>query len=89
MIGKKITPILTEIENTLLETYGTKPQYPEEALRAATQIFSSVIMDKMFDLQEKENIPIKNRLEMAEKVGGDIRKLIKTYTNIDSFEFYK
>ena len=62
MIGKKISPILVEIENTLWEfesNKGVKPEYTDEGFRSATKIFMSTIMDKMWELQEKENINIK------------------------------
>jgi len=92
-LGKKLSPILVEIENTLWEfeaNYATyKPEYPIDAFRAATKIFMSALMDKMFDLQEKENMDLNDRCEMATKVGEDIRKLIKIYTNIDTLELYK
>lgn len=91
--GEKIDPILQEIETALweFEVYKSteKPCYPENSLRAATKIFMSVLMDKMFDLQSKENLALEDRMNMAVKAGEDIRKLVKTYTNIDTFDFYK
>ena len=36
-----------------------------------------------------ENIDMEDRINMANKVGEEIRKLIKTYTNIDCHELYK
>lgn len=41
-------------------------------------------MDKIFELQEDGNISIEDRINMIQKVGEDIRKLIKTYTDIDT-----
>lgn len=83
-----------EIENTLWEhefrsDINTKPKYTNEGLRAATKIFASVLMDKMFDLQANENIEMEDRIKMAEKVGNDIRDLVKIYTDIDTRDLYK
>ena len=58
-IGQKLTPILVEIEKSLIDHQiwgNSKPNFSEDALRAATKIFCSVLIDKMFDLQEYENI---------------------------------
>jgi len=91
-IGQKIQPILKEIEDTLWEFEafnGSKPCYPEEAIASASKIFISVLMDKMWELQEKEKMDLEDRSNMAEKLGGDIKSMLKTYLNVDSFEFYK
>lgn len=91
MIGTKLNPILEEIETTIWEfesNYGMKPQYSIEGFRAGIKIFMSVLMDKIWELQEDENIDLEDRIKMVEKVGEDIRKLVKTYTNIDTYELY-
>jgi hypothetical protein len=91
-IGEKISPILTEIEDTLWEfeaNNGQKPDFTDEGFRAATKIFMSVLMDKIWELQQDENISMENRCNMVQKAGEDVRKLIKTYTNIDTHERYK
>lgn len=92
MIGKQISPILYEIENVLWdfeENGGLKPEYGKDGFRAAIKIFMSVIMDKMWELQEVESLSIEDRCNMANKVGEDIRKLVKTYTDIDTHDLYK
>lgn len=92
MIGKKLSPVLIEIESTLWEfefNSGAKPEYTDEALRAATKIFASVLMDKMYNLQTEEKIELEDKMKMAEKVGNDIRHLVKVYTNIDTHDLYK
>ena len=91
-IGEKINPILCEIEDTLWEfevNRALKPNFPKESLRASAKIFAAVLMDKLFELQAKENIGMDDKLKMAEQAGKDIRSLIKTYTDIDSYDFYK
>ena len=91
-IGQKISPILIEVENTLweFEEYrGTKPDFPIEALRAAAKIMMAVLMDKMYELQDKEGMPQEQREEMASAAGGEFRKLIKTYAGIETHDLYK
>jgi hypothetical protein len=92
MIGEKISPILVEVENALWEFEihnGCKTGYTKEGFRAAVKIFMSVIMDKMWELQEAESIDMKDREGMAAKAGQDFRALIKTYTDIDCYDLYK
>ena len=72
MIGEKIQPILKEIEETLLEfeaNTSTKPNFPVESLISATKIFSSVLLDIMYDLQDNEKMTLENRCNMAIKAG--------------------
>ena len=92
MIGKKISPILNEIEHTLweFETYSDeKTEYSIEGFRSGCKIFMSVLMDKMWELQEKENIPMEDRKKMVHSAGSEVRELIKKYCDIDTFELYK
>lgn len=92
MIGKKISPILEEIEETLWEfeaNNGIKPNYDINGFRAAIKIFMSALMDKIWELQENENVNIEDRIKMVQKAGEEVRNLIKVYTNIDSHDLYK
>lgn len=91
MIGKKISPILSEIESMLWEFDCQElgvPLFTDDGFRAAVKIFMSAVMDKMWKLQQEEGIDIETRGEMAGKCGEEIRKIIKTYTGIDSHDLY-
>jgi hypothetical protein len=91
MIGKRISPILVEIENALWEfeaNRAIKPEFPVEALRASAKIFMSVMMDKMWELQEKEGMPMWDRENMAIRCGESLRAFVKTYVDIDTVELY-
>ena len=87
-LGAKISPILTEIQHTLLQNYETKPNFTKEGLIAGIFIFQSVVMDKMFELQDSEDIPLNIREDMATKCGYEIRDLIKKYCNIDTHQLF-
>lgn len=92
MIGELLYPTLKNIEDTLFSFEvkdGRPPDYPDEAMSAATKIFMSVLMDRMWRLQEAENIEKDDRGNMATAAGEELRKLIKTYTGVDSWDFYK
>ena len=92
-IGKRISPVLESIEDALWEwefheTNG-KPGYTDGGFRSAVKIFMSVMMDRMWDLQQDESIDMNDRMAMVEKCGNDVRALVKTYTNIDTHNLYK
>lgn len=92
MIGTHISPILTEIEDTLWEfeaNAGMKPEYTDEGFRAGIKIFMSVMLDKMYSLQTNESLSMEVRGNMAEKLGQDIRAMVKTYTDIDTLKLYE
>jgi hypothetical protein len=40
-------------------------------------------------MQENDNLPMEDKCNMAEKLGEELRKLIKIYTNIETHELYK
>lgn len=91
MIGKKLSPILVEIENTLWESEanaGNKPEFTMDGFRAATKIFMAVMMDKIWELQSDETMDMEDRCRMVEKCGEEVRKVIKTFTNLDAHDFY-
>jgi len=90
-INDRLSAVLTEFEDTLIEfeSHGIPPKYTDEAFRAATKIFMSAIMDRMWVLQERERIDMKDRCNMAIRAGKDLREFVKTYTDIDTFDLYR
>jgi hypothetical protein len=92
MIGEKLSSVLSEIESALIEfeiNVARPPQYTNEGFRAAVRIFLSAMLDKMWKLQEDERIDIDTRADMAEKLGNEIRNIVRIYTNIDTHNLYK
>ena len=88
MIGEQLKPIYLSIENMLLMNYETKPDFDNETFRAAIYIFQSALMDKLYDLQNEEEMDFENRTKMVKQCGKDLRNLIKNYTNIDTFDTF-
>jgi hypothetical protein len=41
-------------------------------------------MDKMYDNQDYDKMSLEDRINMTFKCGEDLRKLIFTYTNLDT-----
>ena len=64
-----------------------KPNYSNRDFMNAVIIFQTALMDKMYDLQVKENISSDDRLKMAESCGLSLRELIHTYTGLDTHKF--
>lgn len=92
MIGTDYTPTLKWIAEELWdyeeESLGHHG-FTDQGLKAAAKIFTSAMMDKMFELQELDEMDMDDRIKMGRKLGEDLRKLIWTYTNVDSKELYK
>ncbi len=88
-LGQKLSPILEEIQDVLLEYYEIKPNFTNEGFIAGIYIFQSILLDKMWELQSKENMSQETREDMATKCGTEIRDLVKKYCNIDTHELYK
>lgn len=61
-----------------------KPNYTNREFMNAVIIFQTALMDKMYDNQNYDKMNVDDRLKMAEKCGLDLRKLIHTYTNLDT-----
>lgn len=79
MIGKKLSPVLEEMEATLWEYEafnGAKPNYTLEGFRASTKIFMSALLDKFFEKQQAEGVSQEDTLKAVEKLGQDVRALI-------------
>ena len=79
-------PILKEVANGMLETAEIKPNFSNDALLDATLIFQTVLFDKIHDLQQDEKMKLKYGIEMAESCGKELRKLIHTFTGLDTVE---
>lgn len=83
---------LEEIANDLLtqnaEAKGNenKPNYSKRDFMNATIIFQTALMDKMYDNQDYDKMDISDRLKMAESCGLALRKLIHTYTGLDTYK---
>ena len=62
-----------------------KPNYSNRDFMNAVIIFQTALMDKMYDNQN--GMSLDERMEMAERCGLDLKKLIHTYTGLDIHKF--
>ena len=92
MFGEDVSTALVNMGEVMFifesEHKNEKPDYTIDGFRAATKIFMNVIMDKMWELQQSEDLDMEDKIKMAEKCGQDLRNFVKIYTNIDTFELY-
>ena len=91
MIGVKLTPILSELEQTLWEfeanNPNTPPCYGNDAMKYAAKIFMSVTMDR-FWREKNSTHSIAEMAVMAENLGKEIRQMILSYTGVDMHKEY-
>lgn len=81
---RKHSDKLELIANDFLLQNGEKPNFTNREFMNAIIIFQTALMDKLFDNQNYDKMDIENRMKMAESCGNDLRKLIHTYTNLDT-----
>ena len=61
-----------------------KPNYSNRDFMNATIIFQTALMDKMYDNQDYDGMSMDDKMKMAESCGLALRKLIHTYTGLDT-----
>jgi len=92
-MGEFIAPVLESMEDALWSYENYSPNTPygfsNESFRAAVKIFMAAMMDKIWALQEGEEMEMEDRAAMAEKCGKDVRDLVKTFTGIDTHKLYE
>lgn len=86
-IGARVKPLLMIIENAIWEyevSNPNPPQFDDEAFRAIIKLFGASVIERVWNLQESENMSDDDRVAMGVAVANEIRKLIKVFTNIDT-----
>lgn len=84
--------MLVHIEDAMWDheiNNATPIDLTDEGFRAAVKIFATALMSKEWELQEKENLALEDREAMSMKCGQEIRRIVKTFTDIDTHSFYK
>lgn len=91
-LGEQLEPTLFKIEDTLLAhacITQTPVLFTDDGFRAITYTFMSALTDKMWSLMEKENIPMPDRVQMAERCGNALHEVVRVYTGIDTKKLYE
>lgn len=78
--------ILKEVANGMLETAEFKKNYSNDAMLDAMLIFQDVLFEKLYENQEYDKMPFDERCKMADACGEELRKLIHTFTGLDTVE---
>jgi hypothetical protein len=83
---KELEQIADDLLNQNADAKGNenKPSYSKKDFINVIIIFQTALMDKMYDNQEYDGMSIQNRMKMAESCGFSLRKLIHTYTGLDT-----
>jgi hypothetical protein len=81
---EKMKEQLEEIAMAILNNEQKKPNYTNRDFMNCVIIFQTALMDKMYDVMDFDNMSNEERYKMAESSGHDLRKLIYTYTNLDT-----
>ena len=71
-------------QNAEAKGNGNKPNYTNREFMNALIIFQTALMDKMWDIQDYDKMKLEDRENMAVQCGLDLRKLIHTYTGLDT-----
>ena len=87
MFSTVMSASLTAIEEALLGL-DVRIEFSDDAFRAALLIFQRAVLDKMWELQESENMSQEDRGNMAENCGLELRNIVKRYTGIKTTELY-
>ena len=87
-----LSHILENIECDIIEQKQINPNFinnwSPSALRSATKIFFDVVGVEMWQMCEKNKVPIDMRCELFEEFGNAMNSLILAATDKNSREFY-
>ena len=61
-----------------------RPNYTNRDLMNTIIIFQAALMDKMFDYQDSDEMDMEDRYKMARSCGSELRRLVHTYTGLDT-----
>ena len=86
---KELEIIASDILEQNVEAIGNekKPNYTNREFMNCLIIFQTALMDKMYDNQEYDKMSVEDRINMATQCGLDLRKIIHTYTGLDTHNF--
>lgn len=79
-------PILKEVANGMLETAEIKQNFSNDAFIDSLLIFQTVFTDKIFDCMQEDGSDFEMQCKMIETAGKEFRKLIHTFTGLDTHE---
>ena len=78
--------ILKEIALGMLQTAEIKPNFSNDTFLDAILIFQTVLTDKIYDCMQEDETEFEDQIKMIETAGKQLKKLIHTYTGLDTFK---
>lgn len=91
--GDKVTPILSELEDAILERKLVLPDdipcYGEWAVMSALTIFTDVLIDRALPYWERLGLTRDQMLDNARKMGEELRLMIFRYCDFDTLKYTK
>lgn len=81
---KELEIIASDLLNQSANAKVNKPNYSNRDFMNAVIIFQTALMDKMYDCQNYDGMALDDRMKMAESCGLALRRLIHTYTGLDT-----
>jgi hypothetical protein len=74
-------------QNAAAQGMENKPNYTNREFMNSIIIFQTALMDKIWDNQDFDGMAMEDRMKMVENCGMELRKLIHTYTGLDTHKF--
>lgn len=90
-IGEKISVVMAQMSDVLIEHEAScdePPVFSDDGLAAIIHLFSSALLDRAWELQEKEDMNVEDRSAMVQSLGIKIRELVKVYADVDTKELF-
>ena len=89
--AERLSTVIDSIADAVLEytiNHVEPPDLTIKTLESSVLIFQFALMDHLWKLQVVENMPQKQREEMAAAAGTKLREFVKTFTGIDTHSMY-
>lgn len=90
-MAQAVEEVLTELEDCLLIRSANSADamgISKDCFRAALYVFQTAFLEMIWQVQEGDNMDLEDRIAMVEAAGNDLKKLVFTYTNIDTKKLY-
>ena len=88
--GEKMSPILSEIEDAILERCANlpndRPLYPDNSILSAMTIFQDVLLDKAFIYWLRLGLTLDQMTKNAERIGDELRLMVFRYADYDTLK---
>lgn len=85
---KKHSELLEKIAFSYLLQSDEKPSFNEKDVLNILIIFNTMLTDKVHDICEQDGMNEAQSLDFATSAGNELKKVMFTYTGIDTFQLF-